>query len=66
MSPCRLAASVFTSAREGITITNANGTILDVNESFCRITGYSREEVLDKNPRVLKSGRQGREFYVAL
>jgi len=58
-----LAASVFTHAREGITITDAKGTILDVNESFTRITGYSRDEVLGGNPRILKSGLQGREFY---
>ncbi len=59
----RLGASVFTHAREGITITDANGTILDVNESFTRITGYSRDEVVGSNPRILKSGLQGREFY---
>ena len=58
-----LAASVFTHASEGITITDANGAILDVNDAFTRITGYSREEVLGKNPRILNSGRQGREFY---
>ncbi|MFZ0304795.1 MAG: EAL domain-containing protein [Terracidiphilus sp.] len=58
-----LAASVFTHAREGITITDAEGTILDVNDSFTRITGYSRDEVVGGNPRILKSGLQGREFY---
>ena len=62
----QLAANVFTFAREGITITAADGTILDVNDAFTRITGYSREEVLGKNPRILSSGRQGREFYVGL
>ncbi len=59
-----LAASVFTHASEGIAITDANGDILEVNEAFTRITGYSREEVVGKNPRILNSGRQGREFYV--
>ena len=59
----RLAATVFTGASEGITITDASGTILDVNESFTRITGYSREEVLGQNPRLLKSGLQSKEFY---
>ncbi|MGC2618494.1 MAG: PAS domain S-box protein, partial [Acidobacteriaceae bacterium] len=58
-----LAASVFTDAREGITITDPTGAILDVNQMFTQITGYSREEVLGLNPRILKSGRQGEEFY---
>jgi diguanylate cyclase (GGDEF)-like protein/PAS domain S-box-containing protein len=58
-----LAASVFTNAREGITITDPTGAILDVNQMFTQITGYSREEVLGLNPRILKSGRQGEEFY---
>jgi diguanylate cyclase (GGDEF)-like protein/PAS domain S-box-containing protein len=62
----KLAANVFTFAREGITITDSGGTILDVNETFSRITGYSREEVVGQNSRILKSGRQGREFYAAM
>lgn len=61
-----LAASVFTHAREGIMITAADGTIIDVNDTFSRITGYSRDEVLEKNPRILNSGRQGKEFYAAM
>ena len=62
----KLAANVFTYAREGITITDADANIMDVNETFTSITGYSREEVLGKNPRFLKSGRQGAEFYSAM
>jgi diguanylate cyclase (GGDEF)-like protein/PAS domain S-box-containing protein len=59
----QLAASVFTHASEGIAITEVDGTILDVNDSFTRITGYSREEILGRNPRILNSGRQSKEFY---
>jgi diguanylate cyclase (GGDEF)-like protein/PAS domain S-box-containing protein len=59
----RLAAKVFDYAHEGITITDANGKILEVNESFCRITGYSRDEVLGQSPNILKSGRQDATFY---
>jgi PAS domain-containing protein len=40
----QLAASVFTNAREGILICDPQGAILDANEMFTRITGYSREE----------------------
>ena len=59
----RLAATVFTGAREGITITDPTGTILEVNEAFTRITGYTREEVLGNNPRMLRSGLQNKDFY---
>ena len=58
-----LAASVFSTASEGITITNYKGVILDVNAAFSEITGYTRDDVLGKNPRVLKSGRQDAAFY---
>jgi len=61
-----LAASVFSHAREGITITDATGSIIKVNDAFTRITGYSREEVLGQNPRILQSGRQGPDFYANL
>lgn len=62
----RLAASVFTQAREGIMITDANGRIVEVNDAFSRITGFGRQDVLGANPRILKSGRQSPEFYVEM
>ncbi len=62
----RLAASVFTHAREGITITDPQGNILTVNDSFTQITGYCAAEVQGKNPRILQSGVQGPEFYQAM
>jgi len=61
-----LAASVFSHAREAIMITRADGTIIDVNDAFTRITGYTRNEVIGRNPRMLDSGRQGREFFAEL
>lgn len=62
----KLAASVFSHAREGIMITSADGTILDVNDTFTAITGYSRQEAIGQSPRMLNSGRQGSDFYRAL
>ncbi len=65
-SRLRLAANVFTHASEGIVITDEDGTILDVNHAFTRITGYTREEALGQNPRILRSGRQKDEFYAEM
>lgn len=62
-SDARVAATVFTHAREGVIITDAQGVVIEVNEMFSRITGYSREEVIGQNPRFLKSGRHEPEFY---
>ena len=59
----RLAASVFTHAREAIMITGADGTIVEVNDAFCRITGFDRDDVLGRTPKVLSSGRHDEDFY---
>ncbi|WP_446809085.1 EAL domain-containing protein [Methylomonas sp. 2BW1-5-20] len=59
----KLAARVFSEAHEGILITDAAATIIDVNPTFCDITGYSREEVIGRNPRILQSGKYGPDFY---
>lgn len=58
-----LAHRVFTHARDGITVTDPQGTIIDVNAAFERITGYERAQVLGKNPRLLKSGLHDADFY---
>ncbi|MGR9117606.1 MAG: ABC transporter substrate-binding protein, partial [Gammaproteobacteria bacterium] len=59
----QLAARVFSEAREGITITDPDGIIIDVNPTFCEITGYRREEAIGQSSRILKSGKQRPEFY---
>lgn len=61
-----LAARVFSEAHEGILITDANGAIIDVNPTFTEITGYNLEEVIGKDPSMLKSGRQGPEYYAEM
>jgi diguanylate cyclase (GGDEF)-like protein/PAS domain S-box-containing protein len=59
-------ASVFESSQEAILITDANNKIIEVNPAFTLITGYSREEVLGRNPKLLNSGRQDNDFYAAM
>jgi len=58
-----LLATVFKAAREGIIITDATGRIEEVNAAFERMTGYQRDEVVGKNPRMLRSGRHGKGFF---
>lgn len=59
----RLAAKVFESNSEGIVITDAEANILDVNLAFTTITGFTREDVVGRNPRIMKSGRHGPDFF---
>ncbi|MDQ6966602.1 MAG: PAS domain S-box protein [Mariprofundaceae bacterium] len=48
---------------EAILITDRAGTIEYVNPSFTKLTGYTSEEVMGKNPSILKSGNQDSAFY---
>lgn len=48
---------------EMVVITDPDGYILYVNPAFEQTTGYRREEVIGQNPRILKSGHQGHDFY---
>ncbi len=59
----QLAASVFSHSREGILITALDGRIIDVNAAFTDITGYTRDEVVGRNPRLLQSGVHDHAFY---
>ena len=61
-----LAATVFANSVEGVLITDKQGTIIEINNSFSEITGYRREEAIGYNPRVLKSGRHEHTFYAAM
>ena len=49
-----------------VIVTDTLGAINYVNPKFCEVTGYSRDEVLGKNPRILKSGTMSKEVYVDL
>lgn len=59
----RLTSRVFENTLDGITITDREGNILEVNKAFSRITGYAHDEALGRNPRFLQSGLQDSLFY---
>ena len=65
-SDARLAASVFRHAHEGVLITDPKGVIIDCNDAFCEITGYSRPELLGRNPSLLNSGRHPPAFFAEM
>ncbi|WP_394133140.1 EAL domain-containing protein [Shewanella maritima] len=58
-----LAASVLENASQAVVITDCEGIITDVNNAFTQITGYSKKQIIGKNPRILKSGLQDALFY---
>ena len=62
----QLAAGVFQHAQEGIIIADAAGNIIDVNQTFVALTGYTRDDALGRNPRFLSAGEHGKDFYRAL
>lgn len=62
----RLADSVFDHTHDGIVITDAWERILDVNDTFCAQTGYTREELVGQTPRLLSSGQQSPAFYARM
>lgn len=59
----RLAASVFEQAHEGIIVTDTSQRIVDVNQAFTLLTGYSRDEAIGQTPAMLKSEKHDADFY---
>ena len=57
------AYTVFSNTRDGIIITDKNTNLIDVNEAFEKVTGYKKEEVLNKKTNLLKSNIHDKEFY---
>lgn len=59
-------SATLEAAGEGIIITAANGTIQLVNRAVETITGFTRDELIGKTPRVLSSGHQKKDFYTRM
>ena len=62
----KIASIVFERSHDAVLISDSNNEIIDVNPAFTRITGYTREQAVGRNPSILSSGRQGPEFYRAM
>jgi len=62
----RLGSSVIRQASQGIIVTDARGVISMVNPAFSRLTGYTEEEAIGANPKLLQSGRHDDEFYALM
>ncbi len=61
-----LLSNVVEQTADGVLVTDAEGRIEYVNPAFERITGYSREELLDRTPALLSSGEHEPAFYAEL
>ena len=59
----KLQSEALNAASNAIIITDLEGKIVWCNPAFSALSGYRLDEVLGKNPSLLRSGRQDREFY---
>ncbi|WP_054773772.1 bifunctional diguanylate cyclase/phosphodiesterase [Methylogaea oryzae] len=62
----RLAALVYQSSSEAMTVTDADNTFISVNPAFTALTGYTLSEVVGRNPHILSSGYHDQAFYDAM
>jgi len=60
----KLLLKVFQNIQEGIMVTDEKKEILFVNNAFEFVTGFNREDVVGKGPKVLQSGVHNRDFYI--
>lgn len=59
----RLLGTAIESAANAIFVTDQNGRITWLNDAFCRVSGYARDEILGRRPDLWKSGLQNEDFY---
>jgi two-component system CheB/CheR fusion protein len=62
----RLAAAVFNSSMQAMMVTDPQNRIVATNPAFTSLTGYNAEDVLNKTPQILSSGRQNKDFYAEM
>ena len=62
----RLALTVFHTVKDAVVVTDADNSIVMVNPAFTAITGYSADEAIGRNPRILSSKTHPPVFYIKL
>jgi len=62
----QLLASAIEQSSETVVITGSDGDIVYINPAFERTTGFTKNEVIGKNPRILKSGKHEHEYFTEL
>lgn len=62
----KIADSLFNNSSEGICVTDAVERIIEVNQTFCELSGYTKDELLGNTPRLLSSGLQDEEYFAAM
>ncbi|WP_137819825.1 PAS domain-containing protein [Pseudomonas sp. 2FG] len=61
----QLLVRALEAATNAILITDRTGCIVWLNDAFCRLSGYPRQELIGQTPNLLYSGRQSSSFYQA-
>jgi len=59
----RLAAKVFENVLEGVLVTDANACVVSINPAFANITGYAAEDIIGKNPSLMRSKFHDADFF---
>jgi diguanylate cyclase (GGDEF)-like protein/PAS domain S-box-containing protein len=59
----QIAATIFESSSEAMVVSDADNRIVTANPAFTSLTGYTINEVVGRNPNILKSGKQSKAFY---
>uniref|UniRef100_UPI0040559EBC putative bifunctional diguanylate cyclase/phosphodiesterase n=1 Tax=Candidatus Electrothrix sp. TaxID=2170559 RepID=UPI0040559EBC len=57
---------ILENTKEAVVITDADASILYINQAYTQITGYEPREIIGENPRVCKSGHHDQAFYESM